>query len=344
MKDIQTLITVRNHSKVIQPSLVLLLASSLFILGSSSALAQIVPGTGVKIDTVGDNFEDPKWEFVHNFPKSSKEQDEQLRYPRGYSKNQRWFESPKRGQPDEILRVPTPAGGLSGSEWALSLKTVNSGVPGRLSYEQMQDDLIMNGRTMPVSYEPSCVVRVYIPPFEEWEQRGGSSFGIRADCHTTITEMEDSKGGGLFRKLRSLAPVRKQEAYWPGFFIALASKNDPKYNKDFAYVMIRGNSLGHEIAGPTINQPGWWTFGMSFTSDGRIHFYASEGIDDLTQADLITSQSPYGYRCESFTTMFFNVVNMDNGRTQSTRWIIDDPAIYYRGNGGSLAGNPPYRR
>ena len=35
----------------------------------------IVPGTGNKIDQVGDNFEDPNWGFVHNFPKSSDEID-----------------------------------------------------------------------------------------------------------------------------------------------------------------------------------------------------------------------------------------------------------------------------
>lgn len=351
MKDLRTPDQQTRPSRIRIASLdvhwlaALTMSALVFAVGHGNLSAQLVPGTGIKLDTSGDDFEDEKWEFVHNFPKSSKEQDETLRYPRGYSKNQRWFESPKRGQPDEILRVPTPPGGLPGSEWALSLRTKNSGVPGRISNEMMQDDLIMNGRTMPVSYQPSCVVRVYVPPFEEWEQRNGSSFGIRADVHTTITEAGgSSKGKGLFGRIRSFGPTRKSEAYWPGFFIALASKNDPKYKTDRAYIMIRGNSLGHEIAGPVIEEPGWWTLGMSFTPDGRIHFYASEGVDDLTPADLITSQNPYGYRCESFTTMFFNVCNQDNGRNWSTKWIIDDPAIYYVGNGGLAHGSAPMRR
>ncbi len=344
MTDLRTRIGVLEQSSLdIHWLAVLTLTILLFVMGNAPVSAQIVPGTGTKVDTSGDNFEEEKWEFVHNFPKSSKEQDETLRYPRGYSKNQRWFESPKRGQPDEILRVPAPAGGLEGSEWALSLRTKQSGIPGRLSHEMMQDDLIMNGRTMPVSWQPSCVVRVYVPPFQEWEQRNGSSFGIRADCHTTIVDHEAKGGRGLFGKIKGFGSSMKQEAYWPGFFIALAKK-DAKNPADRAQIIIRGDSLGHEVAGPVIKNPGWWTFGMSFTADGRVHFYASEGVDNLTAADLITSQTPYGYRCESFTTMFFNVCNMDDGRTMSTRWIIDDPAIYYVGNGGMAYGSSAIRR
>ena len=48
----------------------------------------------------------------------------------------------------------------------------------------MQDDLIVNvsGRLngyLPASSSPSVVVRVFLPPFDEWEQRTGNSFGLR---------------------------------------------------------------------------------------------------------------------------------------------------------------------
>ncbi|MCY2994263.1 MAG: hypothetical protein NTY19_41275 [Planctomycetota bacterium] len=42
----------------------------------------------------------------------------------------------------------------------------------------------------------------------------------------------------------------------------------------------------------------------------------------------ITSQYPYGYRCQQFGTFFFNVCNGDDGHTWSTEWVIDDPAVY----------------
>ena len=321
----------------------------LMVLGAfsaSDALAQVVPGTGKKVSGYGDDFEDASWKFVHNFPKSSREQDDQTRYPRGYAINKRWFESPKRGQPDEILRVKTPAGGLSGSEWSMSMRSLKTGVPGYRSFEQQQDDLIMNGRQIPVSMSPSGVVRVYIPPFDEWEDRSGASFGIRADCKTTIIDDEDDDFNPRKRRrifARRASKKKKIEPYWPGFFICFNSKTDSRVKKDFAYVLIRGNHLGQEVNGPRITQPGWWTFGISCSPDGQIHFYASPGVDDLTEADHITSQYAYGYKCESFTTLFFNVVNSDNGRDWTTKWIIDDPALY-SGGSGRIAINPSFRR
>ncbi len=316
-----------------------LLAGGAVAASADFACAQLVPGTGMKVRQYGDDFEDENWKFVHNFPKSSKEQDEQLRYPRGYSVNKRWFESPKRGQPDSILRVPCPPGGLPGSEFALALKSVNTGIPGRPSYEQQQDDLLMNGVAVPVSYLPSGVVRVYLPPFEQWENRSGAQFGIRADCHTTKYEDEPVKSRKGLRLFEKMTRQKVEEPYWPGFFICFNSETDPKVSQDSAYILIRGDHLGREIPGPRISQPGWWTFGISVTADGQVHFYASPGVDDLTEADHITSQFSYGYQAERFSTIFFNSVTPDDGRTCSTEFIIDDPALYY----GSMRGEQAAR-
>ena len=45
--------------------------------------AQLVPGTGMKLQQVGDDFEDENWQWVPNGNKASKEQDEQVRSPTG---------------------------------------------------------------------------------------------------------------------------------------------------------------------------------------------------------------------------------------------------------------------
>lgn len=307
------------------------------------AVAQHVPGTGSKSTAQADDFEMENWQFIYNMPKSSREQDENTRAPLGYSNNQKWREGPKRGTPDSVVRVPTPPGGLPGSQYALAIKSKSTGIPGRITNEQQQDDLLINTRPVPVSWLPSCVVRVYLPPFEEWEDRTGSHFGIRADLRTTIMEEEElpitdprSKGGkntrgGLFGKLFRTAMVEKVEPYWPGMFIQFHSKTDPKHDRDSAMIVVRGDSKGNVIPGPMIHEPGWWTFGMSFTADGAVHYYARKGVGDLTAEDKITSQFPYSYKAHTFTTMFFNTVNMDDGKTWSTEFIIDDPAIYYAG-------------
>lgn len=324
------------------------------LLGIGQAQAQFVPGTGTKISSQSDNFETGNWKFQYNHPKSSREQDDRLRSPVGYSANKKWREGPKRGVPDSIVRVKTPSGGIEGSLYSLAVKSKNTGIPGRPSFQQQQDDLLLATRSIPVSWMPSCVARVYLPAWDEWENRSGAHFGFRADLRTTITEEEElpltdprSKGGrksrrgGLFGNLFRTAMVEKVEPYWPGMFIQFHSKTDAKYDKDSAMIVIRGNRNGNVVPGPAIHQPGWWTLGMSFTSDGAVHYFASPGVDDLTKEDHLSSQYPYGYRAERFTTMFFNVVNKDDGKTWTTEFIIDDPAVYYAKGGSRQARSTP---
>lgn len=285
--------------------------------------AQLVPGTGVKLAKVGDDFEDPEWNWIPKGAKSSREQDGAVRRPTGYSANRRWFESPKRGMPDVIDRVATPPNGLFGSEGALRLQTLNTGVPGRPSHQMEQDDFIMSCSSrigvISVSRNPSCTVRVWLPPFENWENRSGSHFGYRADLKTTITETE--------KRLFFTKSMKTSESYWPGFFFEFHSSHDPRFPKDEAVLLIRGNNGGHEVRSLQL-KPGWWTLGMSFTSDGRVHYYGRQGVEGLRAQDHLYSSFPYSYKAERFATHFFNSVNNNDGRTWSTPFIIDDPAVY----------------
>ena len=287
------------------------------------AQAQIVPGTGMKLQQVGDDFEDEKWLWVPNGNKASKEQDEQIRSPTGFSNNNRWFESPKRGMPDHIVRVETPAGGIPGSKGSLKIQTLNSGVPGRNTNQMEQDDLVMACSSrigaISASRNPSCTCRIFLPSFDKWEDRSGTHFGYRIDTKTTISE---SKKSFLFSR-----NVKKQEEYWPGYFIEFHSSHDGKFKEDEAVLLIRGDNLGHEVKSIKLS-PGWWTLGMSVSGDGRVHFYGKQGVKDLTAADHLYSSFPYGYKAEYFATHFFNSCNQNDGKTWSTPIIIDDPAVF----------------
>lgn len=276
------------------------------------AARPLVPGTGEKLTAVGDDFEDENWEYIYNGPKSSENLDRKHREPTGYSKNGMWLESLKRGQPDIIRRIPTPEGGLPGSKGSLLLRSKNTGIPGSPSWKPQQDDLIVNcvnklGGFTPISWNPSVVVRVYLPPFKYWEKHSSTSFALRAEV------------AGWERG--------KMEAYWPGIFIEFRSKSE--YDKDSAAIFIRANDSGQDGPSYEVKQLGWWTLGMSFTADGFVHYYASPGVDDLTERDRIASEIPYGIRPVRFKTFFFNVANFDNGRNWSTPWIIDDPSMYF---------------
>ena len=241
---------------------------------SSSLFARdlpVVPGTGTHIDWVGDTFETADWGFIHNHPKSSREQDEQTRFPRGYSTNGRWFEGPERGQPDLMKVVPTPRGALPGSDNALLVRTRDSGIPGRHNHKVEQDDLIvdcvarLNG-TIPVREIPSAVVRVYLPPVEKWENRTGPHFGFRITTNCVVTKTEELQGRFRFRP----RTYETRDPYWPGIWIHFQSETDSNVEEDSAFLAVRGNNLGHDFKTIDIPQDqfGWWTLGVSVTQSG----------------------------------------------------------------------------
>lgn len=280
----------------------------------AAAATPFVPGTGEFLADCCDNFEDAYWGYTYYLPKSSYEQDERQRSPGARSSNGLWHEGGKRGTPDLVQRVPTPDGGMDGSSGSLMIVTKMSGVPGSVSNAQQQDDLLMMvnrrlGRSIPIAWQPSCTVRVYLPPFEKWERRDGPSFGMRCDC-------------------RGRTPKGDSDQYWPGMFIWFHPGSERAGTVDRAQLTVRANQNGHDIHSIDIDEPGWWTFGMSFTADGQVHYYASQGVDDLTADDYLLSSWPYRYQCQSYNNFFFNVVNWENGRNWSTTWVIDDPKVF----------------
>ena len=294
---------------------------------TSVADAQIpIPGQGTRM--WHDDFEDPEWKYLHQGAKSSREQDEQVRSPRGQSTNRLWFESAKRGHPDVIRTVDTPEGGLEGSKRSLELRTLYSGIPGRLSGELMQDDLIANTPKHSVAYYPSAVTRVYLPPFEEWEnQSTAATFGFRTAVMGHRTKVTESKGlfGGTRRE-------QERTTSWPGIFIQFFSETTNGVQEDHAYWVIRGHQYG-DFRGPKVSQTCWWTLGMSFSPDGQCHYFISPGVDDLKGEDRVASHFPYDFKVEQLNCLFFNIFNHDDGKSWSTSWVVDDPAIYL-GRGG----------
>jgi hypothetical protein len=299
-----------------------------------AAIAQlpVVPGTGKLLTNVGDDFENPSWKYTLNNPKSTEDIDEDQRSPMGKSSNGRWYEGIKRGHPDEVRRVPTPPGGLPGSEGALLMRSLFTGIPGRPSGEMHQDDFVCNvqyrlNRRIAVSQIPSVTTRVYLPPVEEWENRTGPHFGFRLALETTA--MKDPEGTFAFMQ----KPALGNEIYWPGMFIEFESKTQSRKSSDYAMIRIRANKAGSDFNGPQIGQTGWWTLGMSVTPDGMVHYYAAPGVEELTPEAYITSQYAYGYKAERFRTFFYNVCSADDGKRWSTTWIVDDPKVYVaRGN------------
>ncbi len=294
---------------------------------SASAQRPVVPGTGSEINGVSDDFEAENWGYVPNNPKSTEDIDENQRSPMGKSTNGRWYEGVMRGHPDIVKRVPTPAGGLPGSRGSLLLQSKDTGIPGRPEGKMHQDDFVCNvqyrlRRRISISEVPSVTTRVFLPPVDQWENRSGPHFGFRLALETTA--MIEKETGFFKMKKKEMG----NEIYWPGMFVEFESKSQTGKENDYAYLRIRSNKRGGDFRGPQITTTGWWTMGMSVTPDGMVHYYASPGVDDLTEDDYIASEFPYDYRAERFRTFFYNVCSADNGRSWSTAFIVDDPKVY----------------
>lgn len=301
------------------------LVSALFLTAAAvqaDAVQPVVPGTGVRIQQVGDDFEDPSWSWEHYWPKSSDENNKQQNAPGGESGNGRWYEGIKRGHPDYVKRISTPPNGLPGSKGSLLLRSLHTGVPGRPSYSQQQDDFICNvmeilGGAIPVNQTPSFVTRIFLPPVSKWENRSGCHFAVRAALDTHIYKASSGHRG------------LETELYYPGMFFEFETKEDTGLEYDTAHLRVRADDSGYDYKAKEITTTGWWTLGMSFTQDGAVHYYAKPGVKDLTKDDHIASHTPYGYRCKRFRTFFYDVCNGDDGRTWSSELIIDDSHAYF---------------
>jgi hypothetical protein len=290
-------------------------------LAAGSSMAQgmrqykpVVPGTGIRINRTGDDFEAEDWAYYPNHPKSSYNLDENVREPGSSSKNYLWAEGAKRGTPDSVRRVATPPGGLEGSLGSMVIQSLRSGIPGTLTHEPQQDDLLHNvagtvGRTIPVAWSPNCVCRVYVPPTKYWEKRDGATFGYRIGCLGFSHESSN-------------------EEYWPGIFLHMERTQKDGQVVQQVRSWVRSDGHGRDMPSLTFEPESWVTMGMSVTPDGQCHFFQRKGIEDLTLEDCVGSYWCYGYRAHSFQTFFYNVINMDDGRSVSTPWIVDDAMLY----------------
>lgn len=298
---------------------------------AAATLAQVVPGTGTPVTGGGDDFENPDWSYDPKLPKNSNDLDERSRPPEGRSPDGKWYEGNGRGTPDVVRRVPTPPDGLEGSTGSLLIQSKFTGVPGRPTGKAEQDDLYMGlsdkpGSFISASRTPNFTVRVWLPPFEEWSPQSGSTFAVRATLRGPKPGTGESK------------------PYWPGLFFEYHPGKQNRDGKDFAMLVLRGNEMGQDYFVRKITEAGcWWTLGMSFTPDGRVHFYAREGVDPLTSADHLASHWCYGFRCQTMFDVFFDVWNRVDGQSVSTAWIIDDPQVFVSSDRTQVTRQPSRR-
>ncbi len=121
---------------------------AIMVLPSVVAFGQsrgVVPGTGIELTKVGDDFEDPAWNYIPNNPKSTEDINKNQNQPVGRSANGRWYEGIKRGPSRHCQTVvPTPPDGLRAVKAPLLMQSLYTGIPNRQSGTMHQEDFICN--------------------------------------------------------------------------------------------------------------------------------------------------------------------------------------------------------
>lgn len=268
-------------------------------LGEGTIVSDVL-GRTVRLNALCDDFEDKDWHY--DYQKHS--------CYRGF------WRTDDRGDPKLLARIATPDGGKSGSTGALEIRTNNSDS----NHDPNQEDLLTVefnqklGSELTRADQPVFIVRVWLPPFDQWSKGQSLNFGFRQTARP-------SNGSEYYASIwlyHNTPPVGQIE---PG----------PRF------VFRIGTDAPDVFDGP-IKQPGWWTLAIAFDEKGVGHYYARPGVDVPTEKD------------EMFSTVQFRPINgtdnplMDHmgysffslsrskGDKVSPRFVIDDYEVWIVSN------------
>jgi hypothetical protein len=217
--------------------------------------ASNVLGRTVRLGDLCDNFEDADWHYDYQKHKCYREF---------------WRSGADRGGPKLLKRVTTPDGGKKGSTGALEIRTKYN----EKDKNPQQDDLLTAeftqlGRNLTRADQPVFIVRVWLPPFDQWTK--GCSFGFRATARSEA--------------LKACEGYVPAPDYYPSIWLKyLPSTSDAAGRVDpHPQFFFRVGTVQVDVNGWPIKQPGWWTLALAFDKKGVGHYYARPGVQPPTE-------------------------------------------------------------
>ncbi|HEV7406040.1 MAG TPA: hypothetical protein VGO11_24050 [Chthoniobacteraceae bacterium] len=232
-----------------------------------------VPGTGVVIDAISDEFE-PPWTFD---------------YQNNLSSNGFWYGS-FRGAPEILELVTPPGGGDSTSTTALRLRSVDTAdvdYPGAEDLVSQFYNTTLFGRAVTFAEEPSYVTWAWFPPISTWPQTvdGSNCFGFRlaARDHTLV------------------GPDNANGEYYPSIWAYRGSDGQ-------GYLVARvGDGYVEDVPIASLPAGGWYTLGMSWNAQGRTEYYAASGRVALQAGHLLYTDTLSARKMETVPYHFYSL-------------------------------------
>jgi hypothetical protein len=242
-----------------------------FVLASHAIAG--VPGVGVVVDAISDEFEAP-WTF---------------NYQTNLSSNGLWY-GQFRGAPETLQLIAPPDGGTTESASVLRLRSVDVNddpYPGMEDLVSNFYDSTLLGRFLEFSEEPSFVTFAYFPPVSQWPLTvdGAHCFGFRvAAWDHTLVSTSNPHG-----------------EYYPSIWAYRASDGQ-------GYLLARvGDGYIGDVPIAQITTTGWFTLGLSWNAQGQIEYYAAAGRRALGTGDLIYTDTLSNRRLDQVTYHFFSL-------------------------------------
>lgn len=257
-----------------------------------------LPGTGIKITQLSDDFENPNWSF---------------NYASNISSNGMWYGS-LRGAPEVLNRTTPPAGGIPGQTGALQIRSRDNDNDG---YPQ-QEDLVtkfhnqLYGRYLQRADQPSFVAHIYMPPYASM-QKDWSTLGFRIEARSN-----------------QLNPGYYYPSIWLQYY-----NYGGNYPNNFGVVVRMGDGFASDVYVKNMGANyagGWVSVGISFDELGIGHYYFKEGVLPFTAADKIydTTMFPGGSNAKMdwIAYHFLSIGYNANDPDLSPDYRIDDVSVY----------------
>ncbi|MEQ1862256.1 MAG: hypothetical protein ABMA13_20250 [Chthoniobacteraceae bacterium] len=229
-----------------------------------------VPGLGVVVDAISDEFEAP-WSFNSQT---------------NLSANGLWYGS-FRGAPEVIQLVTPPDGATAESASALRLRSIDVSDDGNPGMEDLVSDFYDStvlGRFLDFAEQPSFVTFAWFPPVADWPL-AQNVFGFR------LAAWDDTLVSG----------GNPHGEYYPSIWAYRDSDG-------LGYLNARvGDGVVYDVIIAQITSTGWFTLGLSWNAQGQIEYYAAPGRRALGADDLLYTDTVSARRLDTVPYHFFSL-------------------------------------
>jgi hypothetical protein len=205
---------------------------------------------------------------------------------------------------------------LTFSNGAMSIRSVDDGDDPYPSAEDLTSTYSAQiERSVSFSEGPSVVATIWLPPFSEWPT-GYNAAGEREwlGFRVTAYDADLSSNSGF---------------YFPGIYIAFDDEGPCLRSRV-------GDGITSDITIGRIATHGWWTFGLSWSQQGRTEYYASPGRVILTNSHLLHTDFTYpdpaaNRSIDQLIGNFFalRLTYPPTGQL-STNWMVDFIRVHVR--------------